>query len=243
MSVFLYKFFHNETNDRTEKGLVQIPVDKSKWSVSWSIIKFKQYNLFKAINLSDNDGQLFSLLSKRISQEKNVLTNTMTIAALSYILKCGYGLQNQSEERKEYRTVPSGGRRYPLEVYVFLFKSIESCQSGVYHYNIKNHTLEPVIVRSFSKDDIKSFASMDWLEHSWGFVCITSIFERTVEKYGSRGYRYMLLEAGHVAQNMLVAATENNLSMLPNGGSNEVNIEDAIGLSGQEERIVYTLFF
>lgn len=244
MSVFLYKFFHNETNDKTEKGLINIPSDKTTWPSSWSIIKYKQYNLFKEVVLPLVKGDLFTrLLSKRTSQEKSVLANVLTLPTLSYILQCGYGLQNQSEERKENRTVPSGGKRYPLEVYVFLFSQVDTCKPGIYHYSVKNHTLEPVVLQDFSEEDIMLLMPFGWTKKPWGFICITSIFERSIEKYGSRGYRYVLLEAGHVAQNMLLAATENNLSMLPNAGSNEVTIENRIGLSGQGECVIYTLFF
>lgn len=244
MSVFLYNFFHNETNDKTEKGAVSIPADKTTWPVSWSVIKYKKYSLFKELELPKKEGYLLTqLLSKRTSEEKRILANVVTLPMLSYILQCGYGLQNHLEERKENRTVPSGGKRYPLELYLFLFKAIDNCQTGIYHYNVKNHSLEPVAIRAFSKKDITEFSSMEQLESSWGFFCITSVFERTIEKYGSRGYRYILLEAGHVGQSILLAATENNISMLPNGGANETVIENAIGLSGQGERVVYSIFF
>ena len=74
-------------------------------------------------------------------------------------------------------------------------------------------------------------------------ICITSVFERVVEKYGSRGYRYMLLEAGHVAQNMLLAGTERGVNMIPIGACYEEPIEKKIGLISQNERLLYTLFF
>ena len=124
MNTFLYKFFHNETNDRTENGLVNIPTDQSSWPESWKKIECKRYSFFKEIKLPQIGGFLFEkILNKRRSSEGYVLGNKVLLSDLAYILKCGYGLQEGAleENREMNRTVPSGGRRYPLEIYVFLF--------------------------------------------------------------------------------------------------------------------------
>jgi SagB-type dehydrogenase family enzyme len=73
-------------------------------------------------------------------------------------------------------------------------------------------------------------------------ICIASVFHRTIGKYGSRGYRYILLEAGHVAQNMLLAGTEKDMNIIPIGGVDEDVIERTLGLGSPKERVVYTLF-
>lgn len=246
MSIFfLYNFFHNETNDRTEKGLVKIPKDRNDWIESWKKIEYKQYFLLKPITLPRLEGVLFKdLLSKRRSNEGCFMNNKLTIASLSYILQCGYGLQGEATEknREENRTVPSAGMRYPLEIYVFIFNRIDGCKSGIYHYGIKSHTLEPLIYKKFSHKEIAMFSLQDLLQKSAGMICITSIFNRTISKYGSRGYRYVLLEAGHVAQNMLLAGTENGINILPVGGVNEDKIEKVMGFGTLSERVVYTLF-
>jgi len=247
MLPFLYSFFHTETSDRTEKGLVQIPKDKGEWPESWRKIEYKKYSLFKPIPLPKIGSFLFDeILSKRRSSEGHILNNSISVSGLSHILRCGYGLQGgaKEEKREANRTVPSGGQRYPLELYVFLFRKMEQCESGIYHYGIKDHALEPVILRLFSPEDILSFSpQQDWLKDTNGMICISGVFHRTVEKYGSRGYRYMLLEAGHVAQNMLLAGTEKKINMIPIGGVEENKIERALGFSSSKEKVMYTLFF
>jgi SagB-type dehydrogenase family enzyme len=166
------------------------------------------------------------------------------LSNLAYILKCGYGLQGNSENesRRENRTVPSGGKRYPLEIYVFLFKEIDGCKEGIYHYGILRHTLEPILIKRFSKSDIMALTPFEWLQGANGMICITSVFGRAVNKYGSRSYRYILIEAGHAAQNMLLAGTENAIDMIPIAGVNESEIERILGLSSLQERAVYALF-
>lgn len=246
MDTFLYKFFHNETSDRSEKGLVKVPKDRNDWPEAWKRVVYKKYNLFKPISLSRSEGFLFKeILSKRRSSERYVSDNKLTLAKLSSILRCGYGLQGcpEEEERAVTRTVPSAGRRYPLEVYVFLFKPIDACEPGVYHYGVENHVFEPVVFRRFSQEEISFFSpQLKWLQDMNGMICMTGVFDRTINKYGSRGYRYILLEAGHVAQNMLLAATENSINIIPIGGTDENEIEKILGLNSLDERVVYTLF-
>lgn len=246
MKAFLYTFFHNETNDRSEKGLVNIPADKSLWPKSWTTIVYKQYSFFKEIPLPRMQGALFNdILTKRRSSTGYILDNKFTLPKLAYILQCGYGLQGESNEknREENRTVPSGGKRYPLEIYIFLFKEVDGCKPGIYHYGVKTHALEPVLFMDFSPSDIATLVSTKWLQDTNGMICMTSVFSRTVNKYGSRGYRYILIEAGHAAQNMLLAGTEHGVNIIPIGGVNEAEAEKLLGLATSEERVVYTLFF
>lgn len=226
--------------------MVNIPKDRNEQPESWKRIVCKRYDLFKPIPLQQSGGFLFKeILSKRRSSVGYILENVLTLEKLSSILHCGYGLQGGSKEEKReaHRTVPSGGQRYPLEVYIFLFKQIDSCLPGIYHYGVMNHVLEPIILAPFSRKDILSFVpEQEWLQDTNAMICLTSVFRRTVEKYGSRGYRYILLEAGHVAQNMLLAGAENNVNLIPLGAIEEAAIERSLGLSSGEEKVVYALF-
>jgi SagB-type dehydrogenase family enzyme len=160
------------------------------------------------------------------------------------MLQCCYGLQRDGGEgRTENRAVPSAGHRYPLEIYIFFFKDTDEYRAGVYHYGVKEHLLEPVIIKPFSADDILSFSQEKFVNGANGFVCFSAVFNRTIDKYGSRGYRYILIEAGHVAQNLILAAKEKGVAIIPIGGSSEETIEQYIGLNSRYEGVVYTLFF
>jgi SagB-type dehydrogenase family enzyme len=247
---FLFNFFHHETNDKLEKGAVKIPKDPQDWPEAWKRIEYKRYHLLKPVSLPQTSGVFFeSMLSKRRSSVEYFSDNkpaASTLPMLSYVLRCGYGLQGCSKKesyRKENRTVPSAGKRYPLEMYIFLFKPIDSLQMGIYHYGIQAHTLEPVVRRAFTLEDRSSINPREYLHGATGMICVTGVFERTTDKYGSRGYRYILLEAGHVAQNILLAGTEKGINIIPIGGTNESVAERMIGLETLGEKVVYTLFF
>ncbi|MFA9262387.1 MAG: SagB/ThcOx family dehydrogenase [Undibacterium sp.] len=241
MPSFLYHFFHNETNDRTERGLVAIPKDTNKWPEAWKKIDYKRYFLHKPIELPRTDSILFTrFLGRRKSSGRRILKNKINFATVSRMLQCGYGLRDGHGEN---RTVPSAGKRYPLELYLALFEDIEGCRSGIYHYAPQRHVLEPVTYDGFSREEIRSLVAQKWLADAQGMIVISSVFGRTTDKYGSRGYRYILIEAGHVAQNILLSAADDQISALPVAGANEEEIERKIGLNTSNERVVYTLFF
>ncbi len=245
MSVFLYKFFHNKTNDRIEEGKTPVPEDVNEWLDSWKTIEYKHYTLFPSIPLPDVGGAVWSVTKNRRVSGRNVNENVVTLEKISYLLRCGYGLQSKDQggDRKENRTVPSAGKRYPLDLYVLLFKHVGECGPGVYHYDVSSHGLEPVVQENISELMQSIITDQPSVCDAHGVICISALFERTIGKYGSRGYRYILLEAGHVAQNMLLAATEKNVVLIPIGGSSEKVLEQLIGLNSRYEGVVYSLFF
>lgn len=240
---FLYNFFHRETSDRSERGSVNIPEDPSEWPESWRTIEHKSYSLFAPTPLPRVGGMLLErFLNIRHSTAPREAHDKISKDTLSYILKCGYGTQKDGSEHG--RTVPSAGKRYPLELYTVAFHNVDDIPPGIYHYGITEHALEPILQTSFSKEHIRSFApNHEWLIDMNGMMVITGVFGRTTEKYGNRGYRYILLEAGHVAQNLLLAATERGTHMIPIGGVSEENIEKTVGLNATLEGVVYVLYF
>ena len=240
MKPFLYAFFHNETNDRSEKGMVRIPSDETLWPKSWREIEYKERSL-RATRLLDHiDGKVKEIASKRVSVRGSV-KNKVDIESLAYILECGTGLRSEHGEK---RFAPSGGSRYPIETYLLLFKPIGDLTPGIYHYQVRTHALELFRDKSFSAEEIKRFSPPydDWLGDANGVICLSAVFNRSVQKYGSRAYRYILLEAGHIAQNMLLAGTERNVTLIPIGGFNEYVAEDMMGLGSSLEKVIYTLY-
>jgi SagB-type dehydrogenase family enzyme len=79
------------------------------------------------------------------------------------------------------------------------------------------------------------------IEHANVVFFLAAVFQRTQKKYGPRGYRYVLLEAGHVAQNICLLAVEQGLGSLCMGGYADGRLNRALGLSQLEEGIVYSV--
>jgi SagB-type dehydrogenase family enzyme len=70
-------------------------------------------------------------------------------------------------------------------------------------------------------------------------IFVTAIFERSTFKYGERGYRFVLLEAGHVAQNVSLAATGLGLGAINIGGYFDRDMDRVLGLDGVRHSTVY----
>lgn len=242
---YLYYFFHKKTNDKTDGGLVNIPADTKDWPQSWKDIDYKEYNFFNKLKLNNiANGSLFSILQKRNSDYQKLVDNQKYLNkdSISYILKCAYGEIYYKGERA-HRSVPSGGQRYPLEIYLYVFNDIQDIKSGIYHYNIKNNLLDIIIERTFNKEDKKQLIPDFWFADANCLICITNIFDRTNRKYGNRGYRFSLLEAGHIGQNIQLSAIEKSIVTRGSGGANEDLIEKQIGLNSFVESLIYPIAF
>lgn len=186
-------------------------------------------------------GTFLNFLDKRSSSPARDGSTPLTIDNLSYLLMCGYGERRTKDGNKN--STPSAGGLYPLEIYVLVLDSIETMQAGIYHYNKSSHILETVQHRSFSKEDIMHITPYDWVANKSIILIFTAFFESVLQKYGNRGYRYIFLEAGHAAQNMLVAGLEHNVYGVPLGGVDDEYIEKCLGLNSSEEVTVYAITF
>lgn len=242
MKPFLYKFFHEKTNDRTEGGIISIPNNKEEWPEKWKVISFKEYARAKKILFTNDvyEGSLLNLLKKRSSDVSKLCEQVITINNIGAICKAGYGIV--SPTNLERRSVPSGGARFPLELYVCVWGEIQGLKKGNYHYNIKEHGLDVLSTKVIENEMLGEYTGYTWSAHIHGAILLSAVFDRSTDKYGSRGYRYILLEAGHVGQNICLAAAEEGLSVRPMGGVNEASFEELLQLDQLNERIIYALF-
>lgn len=119
-------------------------------------------------------------------------------------------------ERVTKRPFPSAGGQYPLEVYVAT-QSVTGVPDGAHHYSVREHEL--VTRRSGAiHPRLADLAIHQEMIASANFVVIiTAIFERTMWRYEQRGYRHILLEAGHLGQNLCLCAAALGLGAVPIG--------------------------
>lgn len=131
------------------------------------------------------------------------------------------------------RTAPSAGALYPLEVEVMATR-VDGLAPGVYRYVSGAHHL--VLMH---QDDIKpllSAASGDQgsVGDAAAVLVISAVYERTTEKYGERGIRYVHMEAGHAAQNVYLQVAALGLGCVVIGAFDEGRLGEALGLPGNE---------
>lgn len=141
----------------------------------------------------------------------------LSFAELGRLAWAMYGRTKRSEKFPESSiglgTVPSGGAMYPLRLFVLTKKS----PSGWMIYNgspkglqVRNQVSTQQVVHAFLADSI--------LEGATAVYILTCDFQQTTQKYGNRGYRFALLEAGHAAQNAYLWCAEQNIGVVEVGG-------------------------
>jgi SagB-type dehydrogenase family enzyme len=137
------------------------------------------------------------------------------------------------------RPVPSGGALYPLELYVVAL-TVESLEAASYHYNPFRHRLER-IGPGVRADVGAALVDPALAENAAALIVVTAMFWRSRFKYGLRGYRFALLEAGHAVQNTVLAATALRVPALPLGGFYDGRADDLVGADGLDEATVYAV--
>jgi putative peptide maturation dehydrogenase len=134
---------------------------------------------------------------------------------------------------------PSGGGLHPLEAYV-LVRRVAGVASGLYHYNAVEHALEPIAKLTADEADARALvfvAGQQYLAEAPVLVVLAARFARSFWKYRRhpKAYRAIVLEAGHVSQNLYLAATELGLGAFVTAAINEIAIEQALALDALEE--------
>lgn len=132
-----------------------------------------------------------------------------------------------------HRTAPSAGARYPLELVVVTAR-------GCFAYDPPHHR----IVRR-TGDDLRpalqwAALSQEAVGESAAVFAITAVPARTTEQFGSRGERYVYLEAGHTAQNLLLEATAMGFGAVPIGAFDDARVREVLDLRG-DRAVIYLI--
>jgi SagB-type dehydrogenase family enzyme len=164
------------------------------------------------------------------------------LAELATVLHAAYGVWARGRlaglELLE-RAAPSAGGLYPLELYV-LAVAVESQATGVYHYSPLLHGLEQVAATPLPPQLVTSlFMGQPWAGQAAAVVVLSAVVGRGLDKYGERGYRYLLLEAGHATQNLNLAAAALGLGACNLGAFADEDLADLLGLDLEVEIPLY----
>jgi SagB-type dehydrogenase family enzyme len=162
----------------------------------------------------------------------------MSLGELSVLLAASY-LAAEVSPGVFRRPIPSGGALYPLELYTIAV-AVDGLERGSYHYHPFRHRLE--CLRPLAVADVRAaLVDPGLADGAAALLVVTAMFWRSRFKYGARGYRFALLEAGHAIQNALLAATALDLPALPVGGFYDRCLDELVGADGLDEATVYAL--
>ncbi|HKR41083.1 MAG TPA: SagB/ThcOx family dehydrogenase [Paraburkholderia sp.] len=164
---------------------------------------------------------------------------------LSYVLDLSYGtlgetLLDDGVAKRQRRVVPSAGALYPIELYPIVFQA-DGLQGGVYHYQPEENSLECLQLGDLHSTVNEMFSYPEVVAQASAVLLLVAIFQRNRFKYGERGYRFILLDAGHIAQNMYLVATALGLGAVAIGGFLDDKLNEFLGLDGVDEAVVYSV--
>jgi SagB-type dehydrogenase family enzyme len=176
------------------------------------------------------------LLGQRRSAPPAV-TSPLSLGDLATLLGSAYGIRVR--DRQPRRPVPSGGALYPLELYA-LPHAVDGLGRAAFHYHPFRHRLEALWPVA-ETDVADALVDPSLAERSAVLLVVTAMVWRTRFKYGLRGYRFALLEAGHLVQNVVLAATALDLPAVPLGGWYDRRLDALVGADGLDEASVYAV--
>jgi SagB-type dehydrogenase family enzyme len=164
--------------------------------------------------------------------------DSLELSKLSTLLHVAYGITAGIDGTPQsLRAVPSGGALYPLELYVVSHR-VEALEPALYHYEPLRHVLELLRpLESPAEAELSPYPEP--LVESAAVVAMTAMFWRSRFKYGARAYRFALMEAGHVGQNLLLAAAALGLDAVPLGGFFDREVDAFLGVDGIYEASLY----
>jgi SagB-type dehydrogenase family enzyme len=181
-------------------------------------------------------GRLGEVIARRRSELPGVL-RPISLRDLATVLAASYAAAPHGSGLR--RPVPSAGALYPLEVYV-VAPAVSGVDPGVYHYDPFRHRL--AVLRPLRFADLReALVDQTLADGAAALLVVTGVFWRSRFKYGVRGYRFTLLEAGHLVQNALLASTDLELAALPLGGFHDALLDRLVGADGLDESSLYAL--
>jgi SagB-type dehydrogenase family enzyme len=166
-------------------------------------------------------------LEEAIAQRRSVRafsTDSLSDDELSQLL---WAAQGETDPRG-YRAAPSAGALYPLEIYLVT-------ETGLLHYEPNSHSLTRLGEGDRREEVWRAGLEQDSLRDAPVVFVFTAVYERTARKYGARAERYVHLEAGHAAQNLLLEAVALDLGAVPIGAFDDRAVQVALSLPEDHE--------
>ena len=163
----------------------------------------------------------------------------ISLDELSYLLWTTQGVKKVTDRPVTIRTVPSAGARHPFETWL-LVNRVEGLEPGLYRYFAIKHQL----ARVPAVDDIRQKLTDGCAHQKHVFESAVTFFwvavvERTTWRYPLRGLRYFFLDAGHVCQNLYLAAVQIGCGVCAIAAYDDDLVNQALQVDGRNLFTIY----
>ncbi len=181
-------------------------------------------------------------LEEALRQRRSIRTYAATPISQETLSRLLFHTDGINAERGgiRLRAAPSAGALYPIEIYIVVHR-VEGVEAGVYHYAVQDHALTQLRAGDMRDEVMRAGLWQRFLGEANVVLILTAIFQRLRWKYRERAYRYALLEAGHIGQNIYLAATALEMGACAVGAFDDNALNALVGVDGEEEAAVYML--
>jgi len=170
---------------------------------------------------------------------RNYQKATISLPEFSYLLWCTQGVKEVISNVATRRTVPSAGARHALET-TLLVNRVDGLIPGLYRYLSLEHQLGILKTDKLIADEIvKAGFGQDFIKHSAVTFIWSTFIYRMKWRYGERAYRYIFLDAGHVAQNLYLSAGAIRCGVCAIAAFSDDDMNHILNLDGKEQFVVY----
>jgi SagB-type dehydrogenase family enzyme len=161
---------------------------------------------------------------------RDYLDEPLTLAEVSQLLWAAQGITSSHG----FRTAPSAGALYPLEVYVVVGR-VSDLAEGIYKYRPHKHELVRVTERDKRAQLATAALGQSCVADGAVAIVIAAVYERTMRKYGQRGIRYVQIEVGHTAQNVYLQAVSLHLGTVIVGAFYDDEVKKVLNMPDEEQ--------
>lgn len=139
-------------------------------------------------------------------------------------------------ENVSLRAAPSAGALYAGEVYVVAV-AVPGLPAGAYNFHVRRHTLVPVRRGRLAKQVADALEQPTAVAEAPAFVLLTNVFRRYTGRYRNRGYRYGLIDSGHIGENLRLAAAADGLVTVSSLRFRDDALNELLEIDGREEAV------
>jgi SagB-type dehydrogenase family enzyme len=179
-------------------------------------------------------------LAQALNDRRSVRTYAATPLALADVAQLLWSAAGVTSP-EGFRTTPSAGATFPLETYL-IAGTVEGLAAGVYRYDPTRHALAQTAAGDVRSELAAASTNQPCVATCAAAILFGAVLERTTAKYGDVGRDFVLLEAGHAAQNVSLQAVDLGLGAVAIGALDETWLKPLAGM-GDNEKTVYMMVF
>jgi SagB-type dehydrogenase family enzyme len=165
---------------------------------------------------------------------------SLSFDGLSRLLYFTYGITTDEGKNLFFRAAPSAGACYPIDLFIAV-RDVKGLADGIYIYDVLKNSLRAHRAGSFQGALAKACYDQSFIAEAHVVIACVAKWSRTLTRYGKRGYRYVYMDAGHIAQNAYLEATYLDLKPCAIGSFDDVELNRIFNVDGKEQTVIYLI--